>query len=190
MMRNCCQSSVMARRTAASVTSRPSACLSCGDGRVARLQQLVGLNRQLRNLRASRSVAGCGASRGRRAAHTRRAEPRLATTKSGCSPGWPSRFSRTATPSVSRRTSSSSARAMCFGSGSASRRPATASTNEGAMEEENCRRGRKRHNPVSSIHVRASSKVSVPCPFWRILSARDASNCSAVKEKPHFQAGV
>ena len=57
------------------------------------------------------------------------------------------------------------------------------------MEEENCRLGRKRHNPVSSIHVRASSSVSVPCPFRRILSARDASNCSAVKEKPHFQAG-
>jgi hypothetical protein len=32
--------------------------------------------------------------------------------------------------------------------------------------------------------------VSVPCPFKRILSERDASNCSAVKEKPHFQAGV
>jgi hypothetical protein len=26
--------------------------------------------------------------------------------------------------------------------------------------------------------------------LWRILSARDASNCSAVKEKPHFQAGA
>jgi len=58
------------------------------------------------------------------------------------------------------------------------------------MEDENCRLGRKRHNPVSSIHVRASSSVRAPCPFWRILSARDASNCSAVKEKPHFQAGV
>ena len=58
------------------------------------------------------------------------------------------------------------------------------------MEDENCRLGRKRHNPVSSIHVRASSNVRAPCPFWRILSARDASNCSAVKEKPHFQAGV
>src|ERR1035441_5513054 len=49
---------------------------------------------------------------------------------------------------------------------------------------------RKRHNPVSSIHVRASSRVSVPCPSRRILSARDASNCSDVKEKPRFQAGV
>src|ERR1035437_3108255 len=57
------------------------------------------------------------------------------------------------------------------------------------MEEENCFLGRKRHNPVSSIHTRASSNVSVPCPFRRILSAREASNCSAVKEKPHFQAG-
>jgi hypothetical protein len=57
------------------------------------------------------------------------------------------------------------------------------------MEEENCLLGRKRHNPVSSIHTRASSNVSVPCPFRRILSAREASNCSAVKEKPHFQAG-
>ena len=51
------------------------------------------------------------------------------------------------------------------------------------MKEENCRRGRKRHKPVSSSHVRASSKVSCPRPFWRILSERDASSCSAVKEK-------
>src|ERR1039458_3396053 len=64
-----------------------------------------------------------------------------------------------------------------------------ASTKEGAMDETNCRLGRKRHNPVSSIHTRASSSVSAPCPFKRILSARDASNCSAVKEKPRFQAG-
>ena len=58
------------------------------------------------------------------------------------------------------------------------------------MDEANCRRGRKRHNPVSSIHTRASSNVSAACPFKRILSARDASNCSAVKEKPQFQVGV
>jgi hypothetical protein len=64
-----------------------------------------------------------------------------------------------------------------------------ASTNEGATEVENCLRGRKRHNPVSSIQVRASSKVRAPFPFKRIRSARDASNCSAVKEEPHFQAG-
>ena len=51
------------------------------------------------------------------------------------------------------------------------------------MKEENCRLGRKRHNPVSSNHVRASSNVVAPIPFWRILSERDASNCSAVKEK-------
>ena len=56
------------------------------------------------------------------------------------------------------------------------------------MDEEYGRFGKKRHNPVSSIQVRASSSVSAPCPFWRILSERDASNCSAVKEKPHFQA--
>jgi hypothetical protein len=31
--------------------------------------------------------------------------------------------------------------------------------------------------------------VRAPTPFWRILSERDASSCSAVKEKPHFQAG-
>src|SRR5208283_4582195 len=69
------------------------------------------------------------------------------------------------------------------------RSPATASTKEGATKVANCFRGRNRHNPVSSIHVRASSKVRVPTPFWRILSERDASSCSAVKEKPHFQAG-
>src|SRR5208337_4302314 len=80
--------------------------------------------------------------------------------------------------------------AICSRSGEGSRLPATASTNDGAMEEENCRLGRKRHNPVSSIHVRASSRESVPGPFRRILSARDASNCSDVKEKPRFQAGV
>ena len=57
------------------------------------------------------------------------------------------------------------------------------------MDEANCRLGKKRHKPVSSIHTRASSSVSVPCPLKRILSAREASNCSAVKEKPHFQAG-
>src|SRR5208337_4119944 len=74
--------------------------------------------------------------------------------------------------------------------GVASRLPATASTNDGAIEVENCRLGRKRQNPVSSIHVRASSRVSAPCPSRRILSERDASNCSDVKEKPHFQAGV
>jgi hypothetical protein len=79
--------------------------------------------------------------------------------------------------------------AICRASGVEERSPATASTNEGATEVENCRRGRKRHRPVSSIHVRASSSVSAPCPFWRILSARDASNCSDVKEKPRFQAG-
>ena len=144
------------------------------------------------NCETWREPVSCGLrrqSRSPRRAYTY-GRTQLATTKSGCSPGSPSRFNRTATPSVSRRTSNSSANAICFGSGVTSRRPATASTNEGAMEEEYCRLGRKRHNPVSSIHVRASSRVSVPCPFWRILSARDASNCSAVKEKPHFQAGA
>jgi hypothetical protein len=50
------------------------------------------------------------------------------------------------------------------------------------MKVANWRRGKKRHNPVSSNHVRASSSVSSPGPFWRILSARDASICSDVKE--------
>src|SRR5665213_400694 len=78
---------------------------------------------------------------------------------------------------------------MCLGSGFEFRCPAMASTNDGATEVENCLRGRKRHNPVSSIQVRASSRVKAPLPFKRIRSARDASNCSAVKEKPRFQAG-
>src|ERR1700739_1560918 len=79
---------------------------------------------------------------------------------------------------------------MVFCSGVTSGRPATASTKEGATEEENCRFGKKRQSPVSSIHVRASSKVSVPRPFWRILSARACTNCSDVKEKPQFRVGA
>ena len=54
----------------------------------------------------------------------------------------------------------------------------------------NWRLGRNRHKPVSSNHVHASSKVRVPCPFWRIRSARATSNCSDVKEEPLFQARV
>ena len=53
MMRSCCQSSVMARRTADSDTSRPSACFNCGNGGVAGFKQLVGLDGQRRYLARS-----------------------------------------------------------------------------------------------------------------------------------------
>ena len=139
---------------------------------------------------AIRSVAGCGASRGRRAGHTHRAIPRQPRQSQAARPAVPE-----GSAEPPRRLSPDAPAALrpgqcASGRGFASRFPATASTNEGAIEAEYCRLGRKRHKPVSSIHVRASSNVSAPCPFWRILSARDASNCSAVKEKPHFQAGV
>jgi len=39
-------------------------------------------------------------------------------------------------------------------------------------------------NPYAGVF-----KGEGPMSVKRILSARDASNCSAVKEKPHFQAG-
>ncbi len=161
-----------------------------GDGGVARLQAACKPAQPAAKPGASRSVAGCGASRGRRAGHRRRAEP-----------SWPPQIGLLAglaqqvqphghAVGLQAHQQLFGQRNMLWGREWHSRSPATASTNEGAIEEENCRLGRKRHNPVSSIHVRASSSVSVPCPFWRILSARDASNCSAVKEKPHFQAGV
>jgi len=99
-------------------------------------------------------------------------------------------LSRTATPSFSSRTSSSSANATCAGSGVEFLWPAMASTKDGASDVEYCRLGRKRQSPVSSSHVRASSREIAPIPFWRIRSARAASNCSDVKEEPLFQAGV
>ena len=65
---------------------------------------------------ASRSVADCGASRGRRAAHRRRAEPRR-RQQSRLLARLTQQIRRTATPSVSRRTSRSSASAINLGSG-------------------------------------------------------------------------
>ena len=178
----------MARRTADFGHFAAQRVLQLGDGGVARFQQLVGLNGKLRNLRANRSVAGCAASRGRRAEHKHRAKPRRRPQNRAVRPAGPAdsaappRHRSQAAPAALRQ------RESAWDPGSRSAGRATASTKDGATEEENCLRGRKRHKPVSSIQVRASSSVRVPCPFWRILSARDASNCSAVKEKPHFQA--
>jgi len=49
-MRSCCQSSVMARSTAVSVTSRPSWCLRSAMVVVAGFEMFIGLHGELRNL--------------------------------------------------------------------------------------------------------------------------------------------
>ena len=162
--------------------------LELGDGGIACFKQLVGLNGQLRNLARTGQL--------RAAAPVAVAPQRIHV---GQNPGGHHKVGLLAGLAQQIQPDCHAIRlqthqqlfgsAICFGSGVAFRWPATASTNEGATEEENCLLGRKRHKPVSSIHVRASSKVRVPSPFWRILSARAASNCSDVKEKPHFQAG-
>jgi hypothetical protein len=89
MMRSCCQSSVMARRTALFGHFPAQRMCQLGNGRVARFQQLVGLRRPVAKPGASRSVAGCGASRGRRAGHRRRAEPSLPPQSRAARPAGP-----------------------------------------------------------------------------------------------------
>jgi len=91
-------------------------------------------------------------------------------------------------PSFSRRTRSVSAVRIRSSVGSVVLTPATASTKVGAVKPACAERGRNIQSPVSSIQVRTSSIVTAPCPFCRILSERAASNCSAVKDIPHFQA--
>ena len=147
MMRSCCQSSVMARRTADSVTSRPSACLQLRDGRVACFKLLVGLDRELRNLA--------------RAGQLRAAAPVAIAAKRihvGQNPGRDHEIGLFAGLAKQVQPDCHAVRfkanqqlfseaTILAGSGVAFRSPATASTKIGAMEEENCRLGRKRHKP-------------------------------------------
>ena len=162
--------------------------LQVGDVVVATFQLLVDMHCELRNLAGSRQLrAAPPIAIAAERVHMGRPNPLPRNRAIG---GLPSAVSLTATPSFSSRTRRSSA--LRYGFGVRGRfRPSSDGFNKRRCDG----RGRlppwqKRQSPVSSIHVRASSKVRVPRPFWRIRSERACTNCSDVKEKPHFRVGI
>ena len=196
MMRSCCQSSVMARSTAASVTSRPRACLSCGDGGVARLKKLVGLNGELRNLA--------------RTGQLRAAAPVAIAAQSidvGQNPGWPpqSRAARRADPAGSgepRRLQLKANQQFLGERDVFGIRGGIVLAGYG-LNKRRSDRGRKlpprqkETKPVSSIQVRASSKVRVPVsvlahPFgarcFQLLCCQRKTSLPGWRSQPEIQA--
>ena len=158
------------------------------DGGVARLKQLVGLDGQLRNL--------AGAGKLRAAAPVAIAAKRVHVGQNPC------RHNKVGLLAGLSQQVQAHCHAVClqayqqllgkrdvFGVGG--RIPLTRNgLNKGRRDGGGELPSGQEETQAGLLNpVRASSRVRAPCPFRRILSARDASNCSAVKEKPHFQAG-
>ncbi len=101
------------------------------------------------------------------------------TTKSGRSPGPPSRFSGIAEPSPTSRATnvravSVSLRTMvCFAL------PSVASTSDGAGAPRDAPRGANSTSPYSFSHVRAASSVRSASPVWCHAAARAAAICGS-----------